>query len=101
MKPKELVKVRDREFRIVWEDGHVSTYPFRYLRLHCACAYCRDEVTGKPLLDPASVPAELKGLGAGQVGLYGLRFDFSDGHSTGIYTFDGLRKLCPCPECAR
>ena len=95
-KPKELVKTKDNAFRIVWDDAHVSTYPYRYLRQHCACAWCRDEVTGKQLLDPESVPEDLKGLGASTVGLYGLKFDFSDGHSTGIYTFDYLRAICPC-----
>jgi len=98
-KPKDLVKTKDGQFRIVWDDGHASTYSYRYLRQNCACAYCRDEMTGKQLLDPESVPADLKGLGASTVGLYGLKFDFSDGHSTGIYTFEMLRKLCPCPQC--
>jgi DUF971 family protein len=33
------------------------------------------------------------------VGNYALRFRWSDGHDTGIYTFDFLRRLCPCAEC--
>jgi hypothetical protein len=33
------------------------------------------------------------------VGNYALAFAWSDGHSTGIYTFEYLRKLCPCPQC--
>jgi len=99
-RPKDLVKTKDGAFRIIWDDGHTGTYSYRYLRQNCACAYCRDEVTGKSLLDPEAVPQDLKGLGASTVGLYGLKFDFSDGHSTGIYTFEMLRKLCPCPECA-
>lgn len=100
IRPRELVKVQDREFRILWEDGHRSVYPFRLLRLNCACAFCRDEITGKVLIDPAAVPTDLRGLGASPVGLYGLRFDFSDGHATGIYTFQALRALCPCELCA-
>jgi DUF971 family protein len=34
------------------------------------------------------------------VGRYAIRFHWSDGHSTGIYTFEQLRELCPCPICA-
>jgi DUF971 family protein len=34
------------------------------------------------------------------VGAYGLRINWSDGHGTGIYTFDRLLAACPCPSCA-
>ena len=94
------MKVRDEAFRIVWDDGHVSTYPIRYLRQICACAYCKDERTGKPLLDKESVPADLKGEEAALVGRYALRFGFSDKHASGIYPFTLLRESCPCAECA-
>lgn len=87
------------ELRIRWRDGHVSEYPPRYLRLRCPCAGCIDEMSGRPLLDPASVPAEVY-LGIRYVGHYALQFDWSDGHGTGIYPFDMLRRLCPCAECA-
>jgi DUF971 family protein len=33
------------------------------------------------------------------VGNYALQFVWSDGHETGIYTFEYLRKLCPCSQC--
>jgi DUF971 family protein len=34
------------------------------------------------------------------VGRYAVQFTFSDGHATGIYSFEHLRKICPCSECA-
>jgi DUF971 family protein len=34
------------------------------------------------------------------VGNYALHFDWSDGHTTGIYSFDYLRRICPCPACS-
>ncbi len=34
------------------------------------------------------------------VGRYALQIFWSDGHSTGIYSFHYLRELCPCGECA-
>ena len=52
-----------------------------------------------PLLDPAAVPEALSASRADIVGNYALTFTFSDGHGTGIYTFEMLRKLCRCHDC--
>jgi DUF971 family protein len=38
---------------------------------------------------------------ATQVGNYAVQISFSDGHSTGIFSYDYLRTLCPCEECGR
>lgn len=94
--PRQLLKVGDSEFKIVWEDGHESVYSAQYLRRRCPCAMCVDEWTGKPLLDPAAVPAWMKAERAELVGNYAVTFLFSDGHATGIYSFETLRVLCPC-----
>ena len=85
--------------RIDWRDGHRSEYPPRYLRLQCRCAGCVEEMSGRPVLIPASVPADVYPLGIRYVGRYALRFDWSDGHATGIYPFGLLREICPCAEC--
>jgi len=104
--PEEVSPVRigpDRDasrLEVVWQDGHVSQYPPRWLRLNCRCAGCRDEMTGRPLLDPARVPEAVHPLRIEYVGSYALRFEWSDGHDTGIYPFTLLRGLCPCEECA-
>ena len=34
------------------------------------------------------------------VGNYAIRIAWNDGHSSGIYSYEHLRKICPCPECA-
>lgn len=94
--PVELKKIGQEQFKITWQDGHVSAYSFRYLRQNCACAGCRDEISGIRVLDPDSVPVDLKGLRADLVGNYALHFSFSDHHETGIYPFTLLRALCPC-----
>ena len=86
--------------RIVWQDGHESAYTFRALRQSCPCAVCRDEFTGRQLLDPATVPEDLKAPRAELVGNYAVTFQFSDGHATGIYSFESLRGLCACAACA-
>jgi ATP-binding protein involved in chromosome partitioning len=49
-------------------------------------------MTGRPLLDPAAVPADIRPLGVALVGGYGIKVTWSDGHSTGIFTFDRLWK---------
>jgi DUF971 family protein len=85
--------------RIRWQDGHVSEYEPRYLRVNCRCAGCIDERTGRPLLDASSVPDTVHPLSLRYVGRYALQFDWSDGHTTGIYPFDLLRDLCRCAAC--
>ena len=35
-----------------------------------------------------------------EVGLYALQPIWQDGHDTGIYSFDLLRRLCDCAQCA-
>ena len=98
--PKNIEKIEDDGLRITWEDDHVSTFSFRELRQACPCALCRDEFSGEPLLDPATVPENLGATRAEVVGNYALTFAFSDGHGTGIYSFENLRKLCRCAECS-
>ena len=42
-----------------------------------------------------------KARAAVAVGNYAIQIEFTDGHSTGIYSFDYLRTICPCEACAR
>jgi ATP-binding protein involved in chromosome partitioning len=79
--------------RIRWQDGDVSTYLPRDLRLACPCAGCVDEMTGRRVLAPASIPADVYPLAIHYVGRYALQLIWSDGHQTGIYPFEYLRRL--------
>jgi len=90
----------ERDVVITWDEDHLGTYPARDLRLACQCAHCVDEMTSRPLLDPATVPDDVAALQIRLVGNYAIRIDFSDGHGTGIYTYDFLAELCPCERCA-
>lgn len=74
-----------------WGDGHLSNYPWAYLRAACPCASCG---TAAPPLPLAAAAATLSDLA--EVGHYALNLIWADGHRTGIYTFEGLRRLCPC-----
>jgi len=94
--PKAIEQAGDDSLLIRWNDGHDSLYAVRELRLACRCARCIEETTGQPLLDPATIPDDVRPVRVTGVGRYALQFEWSDGHDTGIYPFDLLRSLCPC-----
>ncbi|UCD25664.1 MAG: DUF971 domain-containing protein [Gemmatimonadota bacterium] len=96
----ERIHRADDGVTITWNDSHVATFAARDLRLRCQCAECRDEMTGYPLLDPDTVPEDIVPLRISLVGAYAIKIDWSDGHSTGIYSFDALLAICPCEDCA-
>jgi prepilin-type processing-associated H-X9-DG protein len=94
---------------ISWADGHASHYDFPYLRELCPCATCNDE-REKRLVFAAAGPASTSAAAlpmfkpkptakaATSVGNYAIQITFSDGHATGIYSYDQLRTICPCPR---
>jgi ATP-binding protein involved in chromosome partitioning len=98
--PLEIVGLRRPEIAFAWEDGHTSVYPARELRLRCRCASCIEEMTGRRLLDPGSVPADVVAEEITLVGQYAIGVRWSDGHGSGIFNFRELREGCPCAECA-
>ena len=106
--PRPTGVTADRNQRlltITWDDGHESHYPFTGLRAECPCAECKGghEHMGRPP-DPHKIretPNEgvtIENVVA--VGSYAITIHWSDGHWTGIYTWDFLRQACPCLECA-
>lgn len=93
---------RDDGILIQWDrSGHEAFYPARELRLACPCAGCVEEMTGRTLLGPEAVPSDVRPVAIELVGAYGLRVRWSDGHATGIYTFERLRRDCPCERCSQ
>jgi DUF971 family protein len=99
--PVEINEVPSGHLSIVWDDSHRSLYAYRTLRERCPCALCVDEWTGENRLDPSRVPDNIRPREIGRVGAYALRFTWSDGHLTGIYTFKLLREICECEACAQ
>jgi DUF971 family protein len=98
---------------ITWTDGHSSHYDFAYLREECPCATCNDERGKKEAFSSAAAPGassfpalpmfkpKARAQSASVVGNYAVSISFTDGHSTGIYSYDHLRTICPCPDCAK
>ena len=91
--PVEITREGEHDVAILWKDGHRSSYSGRFLRLACPCAECIEEMTGRPLLDPDSVPEDVHPVRIDAVGHYAIQITFSDGHGTGIYTYESLRKM--------
>lgn len=89
----------ERDITITWAADHRAVYPARDLRIACHCAQCRDEFTGRLLLEPGHIPEDMTARRLELVGSYAIRIDWSDGHSTGIYTYEYLLEICPCEKC--
>ena len=91
-----ITVVRDSHVEVTFADDKVCRFTLDELRLACPCATCRSqrdrgEVTwprpGQPAGDLAITDAEI-------VGAYALGVTWHDGHSTGIYPFESLRRWC-------
>lgn len=78
---------------ITWSDGKVRRYDNRTLRSQCPCANCVDEDTGRRIITLEQVAPDVRPIAEETVGRYAVQFAWSDGHSTGLYTFDLLAKL--------
>ena len=97
--PVSIKKKGGERVTIGWADGHETVLPARYLRGRCPCAQCVSETTGRRMVFEEHVNPDVQILAARIVGNYALHIEWSDGHSTGIYSFDFIRRICPCPEC--
>lgn len=99
-RPVHLELIRERGLEITWNDGSSSFYPNAYLRRSSPSAdskVLREEMARNPLtvLPAARSSAPLTALSAELVGNYAIRIHFSDGHSTGIYSWRYLRSIDP------
>lgn len=99
--PTEYKALEDGRLQTTWSDGHVGFHAMRNLRAQCPCAHCVDEWTGARRIRLDAVPADVHITGADPIGRYATRFQWSDGHATGLYTFARLRATCECSTCAQ
>ncbi len=91
--PLKIGAPNEPEIQILWNDGHSSRYNPRQLRSACPCASCVNEITGERILDPNSVSETIRALAIHTIGRYAIQIEWSDGHDTGIYGYEFLRKL--------
>jgi DUF971 family protein len=95
------VFTKRRALEIEWSDGHRSTYDWELLRWNCPCATCNGEFGSPGVLQfTAALKSEQTTMtDLNEVGRYALQPIWQDGHDTGIYSFDLLRRLCACADC--
>ncbi len=94
----EIRRLEDaRALRLTWSDGHTADFDYDYVRGYCPCAGCQGHGSGAVEYHPPPQPVTADEIEP--VGNYAISICWSDQHATGIYRFDFLRDICPCPRC--
>ena len=102
--PEHIAISKSKGIKIDWKDGVRSEYSLALLRDNCPCAHCTGAHGTKPQRTSYSKPdanpfkmyqPALRMVNIEPVGSYALRIHWSDGHSSGIYSYDFLRTLIP------
>ena len=96
MRPTDIQHIGD-ELAIKWDDGAESFVKLESLRRHCPCAGCKGEtdIMGNLYKNPAQSlqPEAFRLVRLATVGGYAVQPLWGDGHSTGLFAFDYLRRL--------
>ena len=96
LRPTDLQQIGEN-LAIKWEDGSESFISFESLRRHCPCAGCKGEkdIMGNLYKNPdiPLTPRSFQMVRLGHVGGYGIQPTWADGHSTGIFPFEYLKKI--------
>ena len=104
MQLRKLHRTSATEFAFSWDDGHEESVSVKRLRDACPCAGCKGETILGQHYGPSPIDFDAPGryelVSAVPVGNYALRFSWGDGHKDGIYSWEVLRPLCECAECA-
>jgi len=104
-----VMKTEGTGVEIVWKDGHSSAWSFAWLRWACPCATCNEERqhTSRAIGIPKPKPggplvlyeAPPRPVEVTPVGKYAIKFKWNDGHESGIYSWEYLRRVCQCEAC--
>lgn len=86
--------LEEQALLIAWPDGLERRLPLVGLRAQCMCARCVDEITGERIVDIEGIDPRIAIDELKLVGNYALKISWSDGHDTGLYTWEHLRRLC-------
>lgn len=93
IQPVKIFRTKENELGFNFDDGSRAVSRLRDLRLACPCALCVDENSGERLLDPNTVPEDISIETIQSVGRYAVGILWNDGHRTGIYPYDLLKRL--------
>ena len=92
MTPTEIkLHQKSRVFEISFEDGKSFRLPYEFLRVYSPSAEVRGHGPGQEVLQAGKRDVEIRSLEP--VGSYAVQPLFSDGHSTGIYSWEYLYEL--------
>ncbi len=108
-KKVRVMKTEGTGVAIEWKDGHQSEWNFAWLRNACPCATCHEEreqngrKPGEPKPKPSNplvmYEAPVRPAEVTPVGKYAMKFKWTDGHESGIYSWEYLRRVCQCEAC--
>ena len=79
---------KSRVLEIAFSDGRSFRLPYEYLRVFSPSAEVRGHGSGQEVLQTGKRAVEIRALEPS--GSYAIQPTFSDGHSTGIYSWDYL-----------
>ncbi len=92
--PRSVDVDRAMGVTLEWEDGESTRLDLEPLRQRCPCAACRTRrESGQEVWPSPSSPRPLRIVDAEVVGGWGLGITWNDGHRTGIYSWELLRRL--------
>jgi DUF971 family protein len=82
---------KSRVMEVAFDDGKTFRLPYEFLRVYSPSAEVRGHGPGQEVLQTGKQSVEIRSLEA--VGSYAVQPQFSDGHATGIYSWDYLYEL--------
>lgn len=86
-----IIHSQSGTLEVAFSDDEVYQLPFEYLRVYSPSAEVRGHAPGEEVLQTGKRNVKIKGIEP--VGNYGMKPAFSDGHVSGIYTWDYLHEL--------
>lgn len=101
MRPVKIHQVAPDQLLVQWDDGHESRFGTEHLRANCPCALClhENEENLKNGIFSLPLAAKTRLVKIDRSGHNAIVITWGDGHSTGIYTWEYLRSICPCDSC--
>ena len=90
---KPEIETTASHISLKWPGEATVRIPNRDLRAACSCALCVDEMSRRPILDPAAIATDIHATAVRTIGNYALGITWSDGHDTGFFPYRRLREM--------
>ena len=97
--PTEIrFNAEERLLKMTFSDDVSHDYPTPILRGYCPCAHCQGHGSMPHKWNPPSSEAAIRIADVTQVGAYAICIAWEDGHNTGVYSFEMLRRMIEEPR---